>query len=184
MRLQRKIRIPHAPHPLDFFASLTIPFRMPECPPRRHPRLSNACRETYTLQTIETSLLRRATCDFVVRGGPDPQDIAVPLERNVGDILVMLRSMDGRALPVGVPFQIRHRKLGCVVAEGRSTLSDVQVIIDHWYVDQGALYGKLQSRGCLCHHARRPHNLRAHQGHGSRSSRLSCIHPRSRRVLP
>ncbi|KAL1508415.1 hypothetical protein AB1Y20_004524 [Prymnesium parvum] len=96
--------------------------------------------EKYTLQTVESTLIRRAAFDFVVRGGTDEQDVAVPIERNVGDAQVILHSADGRALPLGVPFQIRHCNLGCVVSEGRSTISDSRVVIDHWYVDQGALY--------------------------------------------
>ena len=72
--------------------------------------------------------------------GTDAQEVVLAVDRAVGDVQLVLRSGDGRALPVGVPFTVSHAGLGCVVIDGRTSLTGNEVECDSWYVNQGALY--------------------------------------------
>ena len=120
--------------------------------------------ETYILQSLSSQHILASRCEFVVTGsssgqsasvvpgsggggggsgvhyGGDSQEVALAIDRAVGDVRLVMRSADGRPLPVGVPFSVSHAGLGCVVIEGRTSLSGMEVECDAWFVNQGALY--------------------------------------------
>jgi hypothetical protein len=79
--------------------------------------------EMYTLQTAQAGTLRKSSCEFSVRGSAEAQEVQLVLVRDVGDVQVTLRSSNARPLPMGIPFQIKHVGIGCVVSEGRSTIT-------------------------------------------------------------
>ena len=94
--------------------------------------------ETFVLQALSSRLLRGAACEFTARSVP--QQIELALERGIGDVSLSLRAADARPLPPGIPFQVWHQQLQCVVCEGRTTLAASEVPCDPWFVNQGALY--------------------------------------------
>ena len=94
--------------------------------------------ETFVLQALSSTLLKGAACEFVARSVA--QEVELALERGVGDVSLSLRALDGRPLPVGIPFQVWHQQQQCVVCEGRTSLAASQVPCDPWFVNQGALY--------------------------------------------
>ena len=94
--------------------------------------------ETFVLQALSSRLLRGAACEFTARSVP--QHIELALERAIGDVSLSLRAADARPLPAGIPFQVWHQQLQCVVCEGRTTLAASEVPCDPWFVNQGALY--------------------------------------------
>lgn len=44
--------------------------------------------ETYTLQTMGSSTVQRSSCDFIVRGAGEAQEVTMVLERAVGEVQV------------------------------------------------------------------------------------------------
>ena len=67
------------------------------------------------------------------------QEVVLPIERSVGDVRLILKSVDNRHLPARVPYIVRHQN-GSVVIEGKTTNAGREVECDLWFVNEGALY--------------------------------------------
>jgi hypothetical protein len=94
--------------------------------------------EEYTLRVLNSAMLRGGAVDFAVR--PVPVHVELSIERAVGALSLSLRSADGAAIAEGLPFQVWHRGLKTVVAEGRTAVAGPEVPCELWFAHQGALY--------------------------------------------
>ena len=64
------------------------------------------------------------------------QEVVLPIERSVGDVRLLLKSIDNRHLPSRVPYIVRHQN-GSVVIDGKTTSAGREVECDLWFVNEG-----------------------------------------------